>query len=375
MLKNKIAIIDHVGDKSGMDFYDISLANELGKLVEVSIFSNFESTHRANKGVFIEKVFLKKKDKESKLDKIKYFFSGFLKAYKLAKKQKIKNILFHSFSYEIKDVIIYLLARLFGFKIYLVAHDVSGFANSDNQIIKKITLKHLAYKVLVHNEFSKKELLKSLALENKIITIRHGGFIDQVDSSLDKEQALLELGLSSENKYVLFFGQIKEVKGLDLLIEAFSKIEDKNVKLIIAGKVWKDTFSTYEDLIAQHNLSDKIILHQRFIPDNEKDLFFTIADLVVIPYKKIYQSGVLLTSLSYPAITLCSDLEPNREVINDEINGFLFESNNSRSLSQKINYILKLNTNTLSEIKQNALKTVKEDFNWEYPAIEIFKNL
>lgn len=372
---NKIAIIDHVGDKSGMDLYDICLANELSKFVEVSVFSNFESANRERKEVLIEKVFKKKLEQESKLDKIKYFFLGFFNAFKLAKKNNVKNVLLHSFSYEIKDVLVYLMAKMFGFKIYLVAHDVSGFANSDNQIFKKITLKYLAYKILVHNEFSKKELLKSLVLETKIITIRHGGFINQVNSSINKKQALFKLGLSNKYKYVLFFGQIKEVKGLDLLIEAFSMVEDKNVKLIIAGKVWKDTFSKYENLIAKHNLLDKIILHKRFIPDQEKDLFFTIADLVVIPYRKIYQSGVLLTALSYPAIIVCSDLEPNKEVINDEINGFLFESNNSISLSQRISYILKLNTNTLSEIKRNALKTVEKDFNWVYPAIEIAKNL
>ncbi|SFC95988.1 glycosyltransferase family 4 protein [Algibacter pectinivorans] len=372
---NKIAIIDHVGNKSGMDFYDISLANELCNNVDVSIFSNFETTNSLNTKVYNKKVFNKKKANETKLDKIIYFFLGHFKAFINTKKRGIKTVLLHSFSYEIKDVLIYIIAKLFRFRIYLIAHDVSGFANSDNQKIKLLILKNITTKVLVHNEFSRKELLKENLNENKIITIRHGGYIDQVNSNISSQEAFSVLNLSKDYKYILFFGQIKEVKGLDVLIKAFHLLNNNKTKLIIAGKVWKDDFGKYQDLINQYNLLDKVILHTRFITDSEKDMFFKISDLVVIPYKKIYQSGVLLTALSYPSIVLCSNLEPNKEVIIDNENGFLFDSNNSQSLSEKIDYILKLSTQEKKITKDNALKTIKYKFNWQYPASQIIKNL
>lgn len=371
---DKIGIVDHVGKKSGMDFYDVSLAKELSKKINVYIFSNFQKKSSKTPDVIIKKTFGDYKKDENIIDKSTYFFSGFIRSFIKAKKNSVKIIILHSFSYEIKDILVYIIARFFGLKILLIAHDISGFAKGDNKIIKNIILKHLADKVLVHNAFSKRELLKENISENKVITIRLGGYIDLVNL-VEKKEALSKLDLSDEYKYVLFFGQIKEIKGLDLLIEAFGKINNANTKLIIAGKVWNDNYEKYIELINNFDLEEKVIFLKRFIPDEEMDLLFSVSDIVVIPYREIYQSAVLLNALSYPSLVLCSDLEPNKEVIIDENNGFLFKSSNIQSLSEKLSMLLSLENNVRDRIKRKALETVKGEHSWDYSAKKILNYL
>jgi glycosyltransferase involved in cell wall biosynthesis len=370
---NSIAIIDHVGNKSGMDIYDMSIATALNEHIKVYLLSNYENNFNSLNNIYTKTTFKKSLDIGNAIGKMKYFFFGFFTSFVFAKKKSIKNIIIHSFSYEYKDVIICFLARLFGFKIFIIAHDVSGFANEDKKIVKKIILNVLANKILVHNEFSRRELIKDVSVE-KTITIRLGGSIDYVNL-VNKENALFNLKLNSEYKYFLFFGQIKEVKGLDLLLKAFAKYNNQKTKLIIAGRAWKDDLEKYEDLINNLSIKDNVLFYNRYITDQEKDLFFSVADLVIIPYKKIYQSAVLLTAISYPTLILCSDLEPNLEIIEDGENGFLFKSSNVESLTDKLKQINLLSEEEIKKIKKNAFETVKNRFNWDYTANKILENI
>src|SRR5690606_11332376 len=121
---------------------------------------------------------------------------------------------------------------------------------NDKTLIKKLVFKYLSNQVLVHNDFSKKELIRYIP-ESKILVIKHGGFINYINNNLHRDNVLRELKLSNDFHYILFFGQIKEVKGLDLLINAFALLKKDNYKLIIAGKVWKDNFDKYEELIKE----------------------------------------------------------------------------------------------------------------------------
>ena len=93
-------------------------------------------------------------------------------------------------------------------------------------------------------------------------------------------------------------------------------------------------------IIDENNLSNYCLLHTKFIPHADVEHYYCAADLVVLPYKKIYQSGVLVMTLSYGKPALVSDLPPLKEVVTDMQTAFLFESENSISLAEKLNLIL-----------------------------------
>lgn len=115
---------------------------------------------------------------------------------------------------------------------------------------------------------------------------------------MDRDDALNQLGLSKDVRYVLFFGFIRDYKGLDLLLKAWAdeKLRQLPVKLIIAGEFYTDA-RPYEELIQQLELEGRIIRHHDFIPDSEVNLWFSASDLVAQTYKHATQSGV--TQIAY----------------------------------------------------------------------------
>lgn len=113
-----------------------------------------------------------------------------------------------------------------------------------------------------------------------------------------REAALAKLSLSPDYQYMLFFGLIRDYKGLDLLLQAFAdaRFRGSKIKLIVAGEYYTDR-STYDQLIQENQLADDIIQVDRFIEDSEVADYFNACDLLVQPYKTATQSGV--TQIAY----------------------------------------------------------------------------
>lgn len=123
---------------------------------------------------------------------------------------------------------------------------------------------------------------------------------DNFGDIISKEIARKKLGISIEDKVVLFFGFIRKYKGLDILLNAFKKvIEQKkieNLKLLIAGEFYEDEKS-YALLLNDPSIQSHLILHTHFIPNSEVKYFLCAADCVIQPYRSATQSGV--TPLAY----------------------------------------------------------------------------
>jgi D-inositol-3-phosphate glycosyltransferase len=164
---------------------------------------------------------------------------------------------------------------------------------------------------------------------------------------------------------LLFFGMIKKVKGLDLLLSAMPKVIQNNpeVILLVAGKPWKDNFSTYQAIIDKLQISNNCILHIKFISYEDVEHYYCAADIVVLPYSKIYQSGVLMMSLSYGKPVVLSDLESFKEIVTDKKSGLFFKSGNISSLSEVINNALD-STDLLVKIQLQGLDLMKSKYSW-----------
>lgn len=121
---------------------------------------------------------------------------------------------------------------------------------------------------------------------------------DNFGEPLLKAEAREKLGISPNEKLLLFFGFIRHYKGLDLLLKAMTNaaIRQSGIKLLVAGEFYEDE-KPYLEFIAQNGLQEQVILKTNFIPDNEVRLFLSAADCVVQPYRNATQSGV--TPLAY----------------------------------------------------------------------------
>ncbi len=121
---------------------------------------------------------------------------------------------------------------------------------------------------------------------------------DNFGKILSKKEALSNLKLQQNFNYVLFFGLIRDYKGLDWMIEAFAdeRLKKFNLKLMVAGEYYTDR-KPYDELIKKLNVGDRIIEYPFFITDSEVGNYFCASDIIVQPYKHATQSGV--TQIAY----------------------------------------------------------------------------
>ena len=357
----KIAIIDHVGKKAGMDYYDLSLLHSLSKLsAKTYLFSNF---NKKLGDINIYKTFNLKK--RNTILEAFFFLKGYIQSIYYCKLKKVNLLIMHLFSGSYESLLRIILVKILCFKVIVINHDISGFSSDDSVFFRKIIFNILADKIVVHNPFSLKKMSKILNQRTlkKIHVIKHGNYLLFTQNTVGRDDALKKLNLDFNYQYILFFGQIKKQKNLGLLLKTIPFVK-KNVKLIIAGRLWKDNFSDYQKIIDDLNIQKRIIKYIRYIEDGERDLFFNVCDALIIPYKVIYQSGVLLMGMSYGLPVIASDLEPNREVIKDNQNGILFKNGDKFSLAKTVNDLLQ-DKDLMEGIGINAIETVKNEYSWD----------
>lgn len=362
----KVAVIEPVGSHGGMDYYDTGLCAGLQRNgIDVTWYTSDISSPRGSYNINVVKTFSNIWGKDSSWKRGLRYVAGLFRTYIDAKKRRIDIAHFHFFHVGIMEFLSVLLARLVALKVIITVHDVEAFkAGLTSDSLRSIAYK-LAAKIIVHNEISKKELLQSSTLSaEKITIIPHGSYNGLIDAPISKAEARTKLGLPEAAKTILFFGQIKEVKGLDILLEAFGKnnLQNQSLVLVIAGKVWKDDFAKYQKIIDQYQIGESCKLFIRYIPDSELTYFYSAADLVVLPYRKIYQSGVLLMSMSFGRPVLASNLPGMTAIIKHGENGYLFESENSHDLAKQLTSIF--SSGHIDSVVDNATRDMNGKFNW-----------
>jgi glycosyltransferase involved in cell wall biosynthesis len=203
-------------------------------------------------------------------------------------------------------------------------------------------------------------------IEDRMVdVIQHGNYLNMLGNPPEKMNAKECLGLPQNSKVLLFFGQIKEVKGLDIILDALPEVllAYPEVILLVAGRPWKISFNTYLERMKKLGIQDKCICHIRYIDNDEVPIYYSAADLVLLPYRKIYQSGVVLMAMSYGKPVLVSDLPGMKEIVTDGVTGFIFTSGSSESLASRLKQIL-LMWEDVSLVAEIGLNHVKQNYSW-----------
>jgi glycosyltransferase involved in cell wall biosynthesis len=147
---------------------------------------------------------------------------------------------------------------------------------------------------------------------------------DNFGQPISKDEARKNLKIDPEGRYALFFGFIRDYKGLDLLLEAFGKdgLKASGIKLIVAGEFYCDP-KPYQAIIQKHGLQERVIMSNDFIPDNEVLNYFCAADVVVQPYKTATQSGVTQIAYHFNKPMIITDVGGLAEFVPDNKVGFV----------------------------------------------------
>lgn len=191
----------------------------------------------------------------------------------------------------------------------------------------------------------------------------------------EREKAVKALNLERDNLIILFFGFIRAYKGLDLLIKAFSdnRLRNRKLKLIVAGEFY-EADAPYRSLIKELNLENEIIFFDRFIKDEEVPHFFSVADLIVQPYKSATQSGVTQIAFHYEKPMLVTDVGGLREIVTDGKCGYVVKPDYEAIAGALVDYF----DNNRKALFTEGVKKEKVKFSWDKMTsaiIEVYNKL
>lgn len=191
---------------------------------------------------------------------------------------------------------------------------------------------------------------------------------DNFGKAIPKIEACNKLGIDVQTNYLLFFGFIREYKGLDLLLEAINDnfFKENNIKLIIAGEFYCDD-KPYLNLIEKFNLSDRVILKTDFIPDNEVVNYFCAADMVVQPYKHATQSGVTQIAYHFEKPMLVTNVGGLPELVPNGKAGYVVEPNSVEIKKALIDFYQQKKSEQFTQ----GLKEEKKRFAWNIMAEQV----
>ncbi len=198
--------------------------------------------------------------------------------------------------------------------------------------------------------------------ETKPILFNPHPLYDNYGPLIDKGSARRKLKLQPDEKYLLFFGFIRDYKGLDILLRAMAdqRVQALNIKLIIAGEYYgKQAF--YESLMEELNITDRIVAHTEFIPNDSVKYYFGAADLVVQPYRSATQSGISQLAYHFEKPMVVTRVGGLPEIVPDGKVGFVTDI----SAEAIVNAIIKFYQDQLESIFIKNIQQRKPLFSWK----------
>lgn len=211
-----------------------------------------------------------------------------------------------------------------------------------------------------------KDLLK-LKPDAHYTTIPHPVY-NHFGEKVQREFAEKELGLQPNKRNLLFFGLIREYKGLDILIEAFSKL-DNSYQLIIAGESY-EPFDSYQKSIDELSSDGRVTLIKRYIPDSEVPLLFSAADVAVLPYRTATQSGIGALAYHFEVPLITTDVGGLKEMVEGPGTGIIVDRAQSDSIAEAIKLFFEKGDR---ESYISNIKKEKERLSWSNFAKEFIK--
>jgi len=264
--------------------------------------------------------------------------------------------------------------KLLGKKLVFTAHNVNTRErDAKDSLLNRLSLRvhyRLVDHIFVHTARMKQQLTEMFGVPNEKATIIPFGINATVpNTSLTTDEAKARLKLGREERAILFFGNIAPYKGLEFLVTAFAKLaqECASYRLIIAGQPkGSDAYwLQIQNELTQMGLLNRVIQRIEYVPDEETEVYFKAADVLVLPYTHIFQSGVLFLSYSFGLPAIVADVGSLREEIVEGETGFAFHAKDAGHLAQVVvKYFQSQLYMELERSRQNISQYAHERYSW-----------
>jgi glycosyltransferase involved in cell wall biosynthesis len=269
------------------------------------------------------------------------------------------------------DLLFVRILSSLGFKVVYTVHDVlphDEYTDANRRYFG--TLYGYADKLIVHGNRNRDELLQLLPVRSeRVAVVPHGArtvFTDHFCASLADARA--ELDIPHDARVILFFGLIKRYKGLEYLLEAFDFVRQScgNVVLVIAGKIYegdRTVYRHYSNLLREYQGRSDIRFADGYIPINKVMNYFVAADVVVMPYVKASQSGVLLSAFAAGKPVVVTDTGGLGDVVRDSGGGIVVPPQDSPALAEACIALL-TNTDLARSMADAAKRSAETSYSW-----------
>lgn len=273
-------------------------------------------------------------------------------------------------------------------RLVFTAHNVNaGERDDNNSLLNRMTLRfkyRIADHIIVHTEKMKQQLVSDFNIrENKVTVIPHG--INNVipQTGLTRVQAREKLRLNGSEKVLLFFGNIAPYKGLKHLVLALVELKRNmnDIKLIITGRFngqeayWEEI----QNIIREYDLKEQIIEKTGFVPDQEVEIYYKAADVLILPYNYIFQSGVIFVSYAFGLPVIATDVGSLKEEIVEGKTGVVCQPQNPADLADKIYLYFQSDLyKSLESNRKIIMDYANEKYSWEKigeKTFRVYKNV
>ena len=306
----------------------------------------------------------------------KYYIK--LIAYAARAQPKLFHLLWNNKLELFDRTLLMLYYRMLGKKITLTVHNVNaGKRDLNDSFLNRLSLRfqyNLCHHLFVHTERMKAELICDFCIpESKVSVIPFGINNTIPNSTLSSPKAKRQLGVSGGDRTLLFFGNIAPYKGLEYLIAAFSELleKDRSYRLLIVGKpkgaeaYWNQVRRS----IASNGIGGRVIEKIEYVPDEETELYFKAADVLILPYSHVFQSGVLFLGYSFGLPAIVADVGSLKDEIIEGKTGCVFKAQDSSDLARKIDNYFKSELFHNLETRRTQIKEyANERYSWDKAA-------
>ncbi len=304
---------------------------------------------------------------------IRYYFHQF--GYVISHKKRIVHFQWLDRSKIVDRIFLPLVTLMRGHKIVLTVHNINAGKRDNNDTwLNRFTLKTLytfTHRLIVHTPQSKQELIREFNIPaSKIAVIKHGMNNRVSQQGITTYEARQHFGIQEDEKVILFFGNIDYYKGLDILIDSLFLLPQnlsQKVKVLIAGNSKSRDYT--EQVLKKtegNHLHKQILAHIQYIPDHEVEYYFKAADCVVLPYRSIYQSGVIFMAYTFGLPLIVTDIGNFKNDVIEGKTGHLVEPENPQKLAESIAVYFDSELYKNLEITRTNIKNwAWENYSWE----------
>jgi glycosyltransferase involved in cell wall biosynthesis len=257
-----------------------------------------------------------------------------------------------------------IILKILGIKIVWTVHNL--FEHDRNYPKIEIILHHFlskfSNKIIVHCSFAKIAVMRTFKLhkrfEHKILIIPHGNYLTSYKNKITRKTARKLLNYSENEILFLYFGHIRNYKGIPYLVNSFQIMRNEKARLLIVGSPVDKIFEKKLLKIVAADKRIRSIL--RFIPDNRVQIYMNAADVVVLPYQDILTSGSVLLAMCFGKPVIAPMLGCLAELL-DNKGSFLYNLRQTDAL--KITMEKAINTNLVKMGEHNYYKAKR--FGWD----------